>query len=137
MADWSLPSSDGWSLLHDAALLYVTCMHGPDEDISGSESAVVKELIRARGAGEVGVDRVFDEVMLMYVGASGGEMVAASIASLGQSLTEIQRKELLLELARVASSDGIVYPSEIRLLGEIATSWGLSGMLGDSRTNAN
>src|SRR5690606_1996897 len=107
MQDWSLPSSDGWSLLHDAALLYLTCMHGPDEEIDSSESAVVKELIRARGAGDAGVDRVYDEAMLMYVGTSGGEMIAASIASLGQSLTEKQRKELLLELARVATSDGI------------------------------
>jgi len=137
MQDWSLPSSDGWSLLHDAALLYLTCMHGPDEEIDSSESAVVKELIRARGAGDAGVDRVYDEAMLMYVGTSGGEMIAASIASLGQSLTEKQRKELLLELARVATSDGIVYPSEARLLGEIATTWGLAGVLGDPRQNSN
>jgi len=137
MPDWSLPSSDGWSLLHDAALLYLTCMHGPDDEINSSESAVVKELIRARGAGEIGVDRVYDEVMLMYVGTSGGEMIAASIASLGQSLNESQRKELLLELARVATSDGIVYPSEAKLLGEIASTWGLTGMLGGPRASSN
>lgn len=126
MADWTLPSADGWSLLHDVALLYLTCMHGPDDRIDESESEVVKGLLQARSETSAQVDRVLNDVTLMYFGNAGKDMIATSIASLGEALTTGQRTDLLREFAQIATADGLVYPTELNLISEIATRWGIS-----------
>lgn len=131
MAEWTLPSSEGWSLMHDVALLYLTCMHGPDAEIDRSESKAVKEMLEARSTVDGAVDRVLDDVMLMYVGQSGPEMIATSIASLADALTVGQRKDLLREFVRIAGADGLVFESEVQLIAEIADRWGLGGALPD------
>lgn len=136
MDDWTLSPTDSWSLLHDVALLYLTAMHGPDDEIHAAESDTIKGLLRTRSGGAGNVDRVFDEVMLMYVGSSGDEMIAASIASLGQSLSQRQRRDVLQELTQIATADGLVYESEIQLLAEIANRWGIGGLHGGSATDA-
>ncbi len=136
MADWTLPSQKGWSLLHDVALLYLTCMHGPDAEIDVAESVVVKRLLEQHSEG-AGVEDVYNEVMLMYVGNAGGEMIATSIAALGEALSQGQRFDLLREFSEIASADGLVFPSEVNLISEIASRWGLPGPADSTAGGAN
>lgn len=136
MADWTLPLQKGWSLLHDVALLYLTCMHGPDAEIDVAESEMVKRLLEQHSEG-TGVEDVYNEVMLMYVGNAGGEMIATSIAALGEALSQGQRFDLLREFSEIASADGLVFPSEVNLISEIANRWGLPGPTDHSAGGAN
>jgi uncharacterized tellurite resistance protein B-like protein len=136
MTDWTIPANGGWSLLHDVALLYLTCMHGPDAEIDEAESQVVKELLRSKSGSVTAADRVLDDVMLMYVGTSGSDMIATSIASLGDSLNATQRQGLLQEFAQIATADGLVHSTEVRLITEIANRWGLRGPSGDYSTES-
>ena len=131
MTDWTLPKKGGWSLLHDVALLYLTCMHGPDAEIDAAESEVVKELLLSKTGSSKATDRVLHDVMLMYVGSSGNEMIATSIASLADSLDASQRQGLLQDFAQIATADGLVHATEVQLISEIAARWGLSGPTGD------
>lgn len=113
-----------WSQIHDIALLYVCCMHGPDADIDQNELDVVRKLLNERDGDPFRAKAILDEVMLMYVGRSGPEMLATSIASLHESMNSSDRLQILQDLATIASADGIVYPNEVQFIVGVARQWG-------------
>ena len=124
--------SENWSHLHDIGLLYLCCMHGTDAEIDPQELTLVRKLLQKRSGSQKQASSVLDDVILMYVGASGSRMLATSIASLGNTVDEPGRAEILQELADIASADGLVYPNEVQFIASVARQWDMEGYLGQS-----
>lgn len=118
-----------WSELHDVAMLYLSCMHGADSEIDKSELDLVLNLLGGRANGPKRASEIMDDVLLMYVGNTGPEMLGASIASLAESMNDDQRLDVLQELADIASADGMVYPNEVQFIVQVAKQWGLERFL--------
>jgi uncharacterized tellurite resistance protein B-like protein len=104
-------------------------MHGTDADIDPNEMDMVRKLIRDRSDSSDSASAVLDDVLLMYVGRTGADMLATSIASLEQTLTQDERIQILQDLANIASADGVLYPNEIHFIVNVARQWGLEDFL--------
>ncbi len=119
-------------------------MHGTDADVDPSELELVKKLVFDRSEklsdgqksnGNNSSDQILDEVMLMYVGRTSAEMLAASIVSLKQSLPDADRIQILQDLANIASADGVLYPNEVQFIVGVAKQWGMEDFLSSTNTD--
>ncbi|NND70436.1 MAG: hypothetical protein HKN43_02550 [Rhodothermales bacterium] len=128
-------ANSGWSRLHDIGLIFLACMHGTDDEIDPSEYTLVRELLKQHVADDSeDAEKVFDEVMLMYVSQTVYEMVEGSIASLSAVSTTEELATILKDLADIAAADGLVYPEEVRFITDIAEEWGLGDYLTGDRS---
>ena len=114
-----------WTEAHDLALIYLSCMHGTDDQIDPTEMDAARVLIarHLEVDDEARVSRVIDDALLMYVGDSGEEMLVASVLSLGATFDADQRIGVLRDLADLVAADGMVYPSEIQFIAQLAEQW--------------
>ncbi len=128
--------ANSWTRYHDIGLIYLACMHGTDDDIDPAEYILVKELLQKRVADEaLNSNKVFEEVMLMYVSQSVSEMVNSSIASLSDGMSQEELAVILKDLADIAAADGLVYPEEIQFIADVAREWGLEEYISGNRNN--
>ena len=115
----------GWTEVHDLALIYLTCMHGTDDQIDATEMDAARVLIARHLSveDEQLVSKIINDALLMYVSDSGQDMLLASILSLGDSFTADQRIGVLRDLADLVAADGMVYPEEIQFIANLAEQW--------------
>ena len=129
---------NGWSSLHDIALIYLTCMHGADDEIDPSEYSLVKDLIERRIDDEsVDASQVLEDVMLMYVSQSSYDMVSNSIASISDESGRDLQISILRDLADIVAADGVVSPGEVHFITAVAREWGLEDYLSAGGSTAS
>lgn len=126
------PQVDGWTPLHDLALIYLALMHGADAEIDPSELSLMVEKLQEwyPKAEKSEIERVTNEVMLMYVSDSSQQMLETCVASVHQSLPKGQRIAILNDLADLASADGLIVPGEVSYIQHLAHRWGVDQELG-------
>ncbi len=114
-----------WTVTHDLALIYLALTHGADKELDTSEvDAMARKL--SEWHDDFGVDRIksiMREVMLVYMGASGDQMLEAAIASVGDEMPKKTRIAILNDLADIASADGTIVMGEVDFIQQLAREW--------------
>lgn len=131
---WSILNGDhegaeGWSHVHDLALIYVTLAHSTDDDLSDSEvDAIVAKLHEwMPSATEKEVLHVVRDALTVYAQGRDQRSFTESVEALRDSVPSHQRGVLLEDLRDVAAADGGTSEGEERLIDRLARAWGLSG----------
>ena len=124
----SPPTSSGpsdWGELHDLALLYLALAHGTDFEIDPAEQSTMIEKLQAwePSLPEAQATKIFEEVMLTYLGGYSREMLDASVASLKDTMDKRHRIAVLNDLAELASADGAIVPGEVSFIQDLARFW--------------
>lgn len=116
-----------WTETHDLALIYLAMTHGAGEELGSAEMEVVANKLQA-WAEDVDAERISDimhEVILVYVGASGEQMLETAIASIGHQMPKMSRIAILHDLADIASADGAIMMNEVDFIQQLARDWGI------------
>lgn len=114
-----------WTLTHDLALIYLALTHGADEELDSSEVDAMSRKLQEWHAG-FDVDQIksiMREVMLVYMGSSGEQMLEASIASVADDMPKATRIAILNDLADIASADGAIVMGEVDFIQQLAREW--------------
>jgi uncharacterized tellurite resistance protein B-like protein len=116
-----------WTVAHDLALIYLALTHGADEELDASEIDAMSQKLsewNTHSSGEA-VKKIMREVMLVYVGSSGDQMLEASIASVADEMSKPSRIAILNDLADIATADGTIVMGEIDFIQQLARDWGV------------
>lgn len=116
-----------WTVTHDLALIYLALTHGADEELDSSEvDAMSRKLSEWRENVELDrIKSIMREVMLVYMGSTGEQMLEAAIASVGESTPKPTRIAILNDLADIASADGTIVMGEVDFIQQLARDWGV------------
>lgn len=116
-----------WTVAHDLALIYLALTHGADEELDPSEvDAMSRKLAKWHEEFSVdGIRRIMSEVMLVYMGSSGDQMLETSIASVADSMSKPSRIAILNDLADIATADGTIVMGEVDFIQQLARDWGV------------
>lgn len=116
-----------WTVAHDLALIYLALTHGADEELDASEiDAMSRKLAEWHEDFSVdGIKKIMSEVMLVYVGSSGEQMLETSIASVADSMSKPTRIAILNDLADIATADGTIVMGEVDFIQQLARDWGV------------
>lgn len=114
-----------WTVTHDLALIYLALTHGADDELDSSEvDAMARKLRDWRDNFDVDrIKSIMREVMLVYMGSSGEQMLEAAIASVGESTPKPTRIAILNDLADIASADGTIVMGEVDFIQQLARDW--------------
>lgn len=121
------PDFPEWTLAHDLALICLALTHGTDEELDSSEiDAMSLKLSQWHAHFNVEtVKRIMSDVMLVYVGSSGDQMLEASIAAVAGELSKQSRIAILNDLADIATADGAIIMGEVDFIQQLARDWGI------------
>ena len=114
-----------WTVTHDLALIYLALTHGADEELDSSEVDAMSRKLR-EWHDSFGIDRIktiMREVMLVYMGSSGEQMLEAAIAAVGEEMPKSTRIAILNDLADIASADGSIVMGEVDFIQQLARDW--------------
>lgn len=116
-----------WTVTHDLALIYLALTHGADEELDSSEvDAMARKLSEWRTNFNLDqIKTIMREVMLVYMGSSGDQMLEAAIASVAESTPKPTRIAILNDLADIASADGTIVMGEVDFIQQLARDWGV------------
>jgi uncharacterized tellurite resistance protein B-like protein len=117
-----------WTVTHDLALIYLALTHGADDDLDSAEVDAMSRKLREWQQDTFEVDRIrkiMQDVMLVYVGSSGEQMLEAAIASVADSMPKPTRIAILNDLADIATADGTVVMGEVDFIQQLARDWGV------------
>lgn len=126
---WSLLTQrgedDGWTALHDLALIYLTLAHQTDDDLSTSEMEAIARKLNEwlPDAAEEAVLQIVQEAISVYAQGPDERVFTDSVASVRKYVPEHQRAALLADLHYVANADGVVLDEEAEMIGRLATAW--------------
>ena len=114
-----------WGALHDLALLYLALAHGTDLEIDPSEQTTMIQKLQDwnPSLNEGRATKIFEEVMLTYLGGHSREMLDTAVASIKQSMDKDKRIAVLNDLAELASADGTIVPGEVTFIQDLARFW--------------
>jgi len=116
-----------WTVAHDLALIYLALTHGADEELDASEIDAMSQKLSEWNthSSREAVKKIMREVMLVYVGSSGDQMLEASIASVADEMSKPSRIAILNDLADIATADGTIVMGEIDFIQQLARDWGV------------
>lgn len=116
-----------WTVTHDLALIYLALTHGADEELDSSEvDAMSRKLSEWRENVELDrIKSIMREVMLVYMGSTGEQMLETAIASVRESTPKGTRIAILNDLADIASADGMIVMGEVDFIQQLARDWGV------------
>lgn len=118
-------SKNGWSPLHDLALVYLHLAHRTDDDLDTDEIDTIAEKLNewAPGVGEDQVLNVVQGAMHAYVQGPDKRVFEDSVESLKKSVPEHQRPALLSDLQQIAQSDGEISAEEEKVIDRLTKAW--------------
>ncbi|MEM6645037.1 MAG: TerB family tellurite resistance protein [Bacteroidota bacterium] len=118
---------DSWTEAHDLSLLYLTLMHGTEQEMGDFEVRMVAACLEARcpDLDPITARRILDYVLLIFISRTGQLMLETTIASLAKSMARPDRLAVVQDLVNIASSDGIVMPAEMQFISHVAHEWDL------------
>ena len=116
---------NAWTEAHDLSLLYLTLMHGTEQEMGDFEVRMVAACLEARcpDLDPISARRILDYVLLIFISKTGRLMLETTIASLAKSMARPDRLAVVQDLVNIASSDGIVMPKEIQFITHVAHEW--------------
>ena len=116
-----------WTVTHDLALIYLALTHGADEDLDSKEvDAMSRKLREWHDNFELDrIKKIMQEVMLVYMGSSGQQMLEAAIAAVADSMPKPTKIAILNDLADIATADGTIVMGEIDFIQQLARDWGV------------
>lgn len=116
---------NGWTSVHDLALVYLYLAHGTDKDIDDAEVDAIANKIGEwlPDADEEQVVSIVHEAMHAYVQGPDKRIFDDSIASLRKNVPTHQRTALLADLNYVADADGGISEAEQKLIDRLANAW--------------
>ncbi len=116
-----------WTLAHDLALICLALTHGADDELDSAEvDAMSHKLSQWHSHFNLeSIKKIMREVMLVYVGSSGDQMLEASIASVADELSTPSRIAILNDLADIATADGTIVMGEVDFIQQLARDWGI------------
>lgn len=122
-----MTSSTGlsWSRLHDFSLIYLALTYGDNGEVGASEDETIFQVLRRRHpkAESESIQRALHEALLVYIGATSGQMLEISVEALAQALGRDQRLAILEDLADIAAVDGQVAPADVAFIQQLARRW--------------
>ena len=116
---------NGWSPLHDLALVYLELAHGTDDDISDSEVDAIAEKINewVPNADGAQIIEVVHQAMHAYVQGPDKRLFEDSVDKLKRVVPRHQRAALLADLNFVAGADGQITAKERELIDKLTRAW--------------
>lgn len=123
-----IDGKSGLALLQDLALLYLGLAQGADDDFDSSEKREVAARLRhwQPDKDPALIDHVMRDVSMSYEEEASTQEVRAAVDSLGESLSEPLRQEILDDLTDIARADGFVLQEEKNFIKHIADTWGVN-----------
>ena len=120
-----IEGKSGLALLHDLALLYLGLAQGADDELDPAETREVAACLRRWQPDKdpALIDHVIRDVSLSYEEEASTDEVRAAVDSLGESLSEERRREILSDLTEIAHADGLVLQEEKNFIDHIAHTW--------------
>lgn len=128
---WSVlnakPARNGWSSLHDLALVYLHLAQRGDRDVDEREIDAIAGSLREwiPDVDDDEVMKVVREAMHAYVQGPDRRLFEGSVESLKESVPPHQRASLLDDLGQIATSDGDVGAEEKELIQKLSRAWGI------------
>lgn len=118
---------NGWTPVHDLALVYLEIVHGTDEDIRESEVDAIANKIREwlPDANDTDVMKVVRDAMEAYVQGPDKRLFEESVDTLKKVVPVHQRSALLADLNYVARADGDVSEKEQAMVDKLAAAWNI------------
>src|SRR5690606_35981835 len=116
-----------WTVTHDLALIYLALTHGAEEELDSSEVDAMARKLSEWGQ-DVEIDRrktIMREVMLVYMGSTGEQLVETAHASERETTPEPSRIAILNDAADVAAADGTVVMGEVDFSQQLARDCGV------------
>jgi len=116
------------SPLHELALLYLAMAQGADDPLSYAEREAVTDNLHDRYAylDRAEVQNVVLETLTAHDEHALKDTARQVIDTLGQVLSDQEKRAVLEDLVRIAQADGVVLDRERRLLGTIAANWNVA-----------
>ena len=120
--------TSGLALLQDLALLYLGLAQGVDDDLDSDEKKEVAARLRRWQPDKdpALIDHVMRDVSMSYEDEATTEQVREAVDSLGETLSESLRREILDDLGDIARADGFVLQEERDFIQHIADTWGVN-----------
>ncbi|MFW5972556.1 MAG: TerB family tellurite resistance protein [Bacteroidota bacterium] len=112
---------NGWTALHDLALIYLTLAHSTDHDLTEEEvDAITARLAEwMPDESEADVLQVLRGAMSVYAQGPDKRALSESVESVRRYVPSHQHEALLQDLQSVASADGGISESERDLIGRL------------------
>lgn len=120
-------AQNGWTPLHDLALLYLHLAHRTDQELDPKESDSISRTLQgwAPGLDEDTVLEVVQGAMHAYVQGPDKRVFEDSVETLKRAVPEHQRAALLSDLQEIAQSDGRVSAEEKQVIEKLTNAWGV------------
>ena len=126
-ATWSILGQDdeGWTLVHDLGLIYVTLAHKTDGILSRKEvTAILTKLGEWMPNAEASDLRtVLNEVLAAYDQPAEGRTFRNAVQAVQEHLPVHQRAAVLADLKYVAEADGVLLVEERVLIEKLVQAW--------------
>lgn len=116
---------NGWSPVHDLALVYLEIVHGTDQDIRDTEVDAIASKIHEwlPDADDDDVLKVVRDAMEAYVQGPDKRLFEDSVETLKKVVPKHQRAPLLADLNFVAGADGGISDKEQAMIDKLAAAW--------------
>lgn len=116
---------NGWTPLHDLALVYLHLAHRTDEDLDSKEiDAISRSLSEwAPGVEDEGALDIVQSAMHAYVQGPDKRLFEDSVEALKTAVPSHQRAALLSDLREIAQSDGSVSGEEHDVIERLMRAW--------------
>ena len=116
---------EGWTALHDMALVYLVLAHGSDREVTTDEVDVITRKLAEwmPDAPESDVLSVVKGAMGVYAQGADKRMLAESVDAIRRFVPEHQRTTLLDDLRSIAEADGAMIQAEEELITRLRAAW--------------
>ena len=117
--------SEGWSLLHDVALLYLIVAHSSDNSLSKAEiQELIERLVEWQpDLTEEQIRSILREALQSYSEGLEAEEIHDSIDSIKRAFSRIQRFAVVNDLVSIARVDGPMNKHAASMIGSLAEAW--------------
>lgn len=121
----SAAGADGWTLMHDIALLYVAMAHGGDNQITEVEiGAMIDRMNQWQPElDEQGVRAILRRALKRYSDESTDKLVSATVAAVKTAFPVPQRLAVLDDLIHIAGVDGNLNRHEAGIIDSLSRAW--------------
>lgn len=116
---------NGWTPLHDLALVYLHLAHRTDAELDPKEIDAISRSLRewAPGLAEEQALEIIQGATQAYVQGPDKRLFDDSVAALRKAVPAHQRDALLADLQTIAQSDGTVTDEERAVISRLQQAW--------------
>jgi uncharacterized tellurite resistance protein B-like protein len=118
---------DGWTVVHDLALIYISLAYGTDQRLGDRELNAITSALSEWNASfsREQVQEIVIESAAVFLEKTAEDEVVRSIQSLGKTLSPEERERALEQIMSVAEADGVLMSSERSIVSMLAEKWGV------------